>query len=119
MLFGFNKYVIYAIAAAIFLAVATTYVLMWKHSIRQQALLEFNNKQLEQIIKDQQEFMAKMKELSKNQEIVLEDLKKKNEELSTKLSDIDNYLNTEETKPENNGQSSTVLKNTFKGLGAK
>lgn len=119
MFFGLNKYVIYAIGAAILLAVITTYVLMWKHSIRQQALLEFNNKQLEQVIKDQQTFMNQMKELSVKQESILSDLKKKNEELSGKLSEIDTYLTTEETKPENNTQSSEVLKNTIKGLERK
>lgn len=118
MIFGFNKYIVYAIIAAIAIAILTTYVIMWKASIRQQALLEFNNKQLEQIIKDQQTFLKQMNEVNEKQKQILQDLTKKNDELNSKLTDIESYLNSEESTKDNR-ESSNVLKETFRQLGKR
>ena len=118
MTFNFNKYIVYAIIAAIAIAILTTYVLMWKASIHQQALLEFNNKQLEQIIKDQQTFLKQMNEVNEKQKQILQDLTKKNDELNSKLTDIENYLNSEESTKDNR-ESSNILKETFRQLGKR
>ena len=117
-MFGFNKYAVYAVIALIVVAVATTYILMWKHSIRQQALLEFNNKQLEQVIKDQQKFMSDMKTINDNQRTIIDSMNKQNEEFSNQLKDLEGYLGSDVGNKDSE-PSSEVLKKTIKQLGGK
>lgn len=115
---GFNKYVVYGVIAAIAIAILSTYVIMWKANIRKQALLEFNNKQLEQTIKDQQKFIADMKAISDKQKLALDTIQKENEALQTKLQDVENYLNSPETQAADRA-ASEILKRTMKELSGK
>jgi Tfp pilus assembly protein PilN len=117
-MFGLSKYTVYAIIAGIAITILSTYVLMWKHNIRQQALLEFNNKQLEQVIKDQQKFMIDMNKISEDQKIIVNDLNKKNDQLSDQLRDLNVYLTSDQANKDSQ-DSSKVLKNTIKILGGK
>lgn len=115
MLFGFNKYVVYVIVAVTVLAVASTAILMWKASIRREALLEFNNKQLEQTVKEQQKFLEDMKAVNANQKKIIDDMTTKNEELSKQLKSIEDFLDSDEAK-KNDRESSDLLKRTIKEL---
>ena len=118
MLFGLNKYIVYAIIAGIAITILSTYVLMWKHNVRQQALLEFNNKQLEQVLKDQQKFIIDMNKISEDQKTIVNDLTKKNDQLADQLRDLNEYLTSDQANTDSQA-SSKVLKNTIKTLGGK
>jgi len=114
-MFGFNKYIVYAILAAIAIAILSTYVIMWKSSIRKQALLEFNNKQLEQTIRDQETFITNMKTVNDSQRAIIDDTQKKNEELSKQLTDVEEFLNSEESR-KNDRPASSIIKETIRKL---
>lgn len=114
-MFGFNKYIVYAIIIAIAIAVLSTYVIMWKSSIRTQALLEFNNKQLEQTIRDQETFITNMKSVNDSQRAIIDDTQKKNEELSKQLTDVEEFLNSEESR-KNDRPASPIIKETIRRL---
>lgn len=115
MLFGYNKFIVYGVLALLATAIFTTYVLMWKHSIRQQALLEFNNKQLEQVIAEQKKFVETMSQVSELQRKTIEEISTKNKELLDKLVELDTFLDSEEAQ-NNNRASSEILKRTIQEL---
>jgi len=112
-----NKYVVYGVLALIAIAVATTYIVMWKASIKQEALLQFNNTQLEQVVQEQKKLNTNLKALSESSKVILDTMNQKNDELSTKLGGLEDYLKEEETKP--SASSSEVLKRTIRELGGK
>jgi septal ring factor EnvC (AmiA/AmiB activator) len=100
----------------LFLLVVLVGVLIyWKHDVEQKALLEYNQRQLEQAVKDKEEFQQKMTEIQDKQRTVEEDLAKQNNEVSQKLNNLDSYLSSSETTKQNK-QSSNILKNTIIGL---
>lgn len=88
----------------------------WKRQIEQQALLEYNQQQLEQIIKDQELFYQKMAVIEQKQQEILNDLDKKNREIAIKLKDLEKYLNSPEVKKLNR-PASEIIKNTIRKLG--
>jgi uncharacterized protein YoxC len=109
-LFG-NKYAMYAMAA---LALVGIYFI-WKHNVEQAALMEYNQKQLEQVIHDQQVFQQKMDEVQNNQKAIVEDLAKKNDELNQKLSSLNTFLDSTEARKEDK-PASNLLRATVKQL---
>ena len=113
----FVKYKIYAAIAVIILSVGSTYVVMWRHNIRQQALFEFNQKQLEQTIKDQQKYVADLKSVTEIQKNTIEEVTKKNDQLKNQLNDLEAYLSSDQANKDSK-QASDILKRTFKDLGA-
>jgi Tfp pilus assembly protein PilN len=106
-----NKYAMYAMAA---LALVGIYF-AWKNNVEQAALMEYNQKQMEQVIHDQQLFQQKMDEVQNNQKAIVEDLAKKNDELTQKLTDLNTFLDSTEAKKEDK-PSSTLLRSTIKQL---
>ena len=116
-MFGLNKFTIYGIIIAVSISIFTTFVLMWKQSIRQQALLEANNRQLTQIVKDQEQFIKKMNEIYQIQKDSIESINKKNEELRNQLSSLEVYLSSDTIQ--GNRASSEVLRETIKQLSGK
>lgn len=113
-----NKYIVYAGLALIAIAVGFTYFKIWEANLKQQALLEFNNTQLEQVVAEQKKFNENLKALSAAQKVVLETMNKNNEELANRLQPLEEYLNSDEAVKESKG-SSEVLKKTIRGLGGK
>jgi hypothetical protein len=116
-MFGINKFTIYGIIGAVSISIFTTFVIMWKHSIRQQALLEANNIQLTQLVKDQEQFIKKMNEIYQIQKDSIESINKKNEELRNQLSGLEIYLNSDNVQ--GNRASSEVLRETIKQLSGR
>ena len=88
---------------------------LWEHNIRQQALLEFNQKQLEQVIKDQQKFNDILTNLNTKQQDVLDKLEKQNADTEKNMGKIDEYLNSDLVKKLDR-PSSEILKNVIKQL---
>jgi uncharacterized coiled-coil protein SlyX len=113
--FGLNKYVIYAVGAVVAALIILGYVAMWKASIKREALLQFNNEQLEQTLKEQSQTMENLKAVNTNQKLIIEQMNSKNEELSDKLKSVEDYLDSEETR-KNNRPASVILKHTVKEL---
>lgn len=114
----FNKYMIYAIVIVGLIGSAVAGVAVWDHNIRQEALLEFNKKQLEQVVKDQQLFIQKMDDISLLSKQTLTTLQQKNQALDQQLSHLDEYLNSKEAI-QNDRSLSPLLKNTFDQLGGQ
>lgn len=85
-------------------------------SIRREALAVYNRTQLEQLLKDQRDFISKMNELSELQKRTIADLQKQNDMLNTKLGVVDTYLSSQEARNADK-PSSEVLKNTIRQLG--
>lgn len=114
-MFGLNKYAIYAIIAIVIVGIVTSFIYGWQQSIRNTALLEFNNKQLQQLAKDNELFLSRLKNIEGLQEQTIETMKQKNEELNLRLGSLEQYLDTDQAQKDSR-ESSEVLKNTIKGL---
>jgi uncharacterized coiled-coil protein SlyX len=115
-MFGFaNKYIVYGVIALIASAIIATYIYSWKASIRREALLEFNNNQLEQTIREQEKTIANMKAITDSQRVIIDSMQKKNEEVSKQLAEIEEYLNSEEVK-KTDRPTSSVIKETIRRL---
>lgn len=85
------------------------------HNVRQQALAEFNKKQLEQVIADQKKYMDQLKEINENQKQIAKSLREKNDDLNAKMDEIQKDLQIKAAGA--NNQSSEYLKETVKQLG--
>ena len=87
----------------------------WRKGIEREALLEYNQKQLEQFTKDQEDFRKKMENIKKEQD----ELRKKNEEdkkkFDVKIDKARDYVNSEEAK-KSDRPSSIILRETIKKL---
>jgi hypothetical protein len=92
----------------------------WKKNIEHQALLDFNQKQIEQSARDQEEYNRRQRELTAAQEEITRDLKRKTEDLDRQMRNIDGVLNSAEAKKSDRA-SSAVLQQTVEQLarGAK
>ena len=114
-MFGLNKYVIYGIAAFIIIGAFTTFVMMWKHEIETAAKLEFNNRQLQITLEEQTKHIEEMNQLAVDKDIIIKKMSDDNNILSTRVVNIQNYLNSEEAK-KNDRKASIILKNTVRKL---
>jgi hypothetical protein len=86
--------------------------------VKSNALAEYNKTQLEQNIKDQQEFISKQKEIADTQARITQQLAIVNEKLSEKVGAVKTYLSSDQAQKENKG-SSPVIKNTIELLAKK
>lgn len=89
----------------------------WKHTVKTEALLEWNKAQQEQVAKEQQKLIHDLTEIDKTQKQILGDLKDRNFYLEKKFEDLETYLNRPDTVKTYKGKgSSDVLRRTFKEL---
>jgi Flp pilus assembly protein TadB len=106
---------IYAIIAVVVFGALTGTYYSWRKSIERQALLEFNQKQLEQTMADQAEFRRKMQEIAEKQEEIL----KKNDEdrraFEEKIKGAQTFIESEEAR-KSDRPASDLLKETIKRL---
>lgn len=106
---------IYAIAAFVVFGALTATYYNWRKGIERQALLEFNQKQLEQTMADQAEFRRRMQEIAEKQEEII----KKNDEdrkaFEEKIKDAQTYIESDEAKKADR-PASNLLKETVKRL---
>jgi uncharacterized membrane protein len=89
--------------------------IFWKRDIERQALLEFNQKQMEQNLKDQQLFLEKQELISKAQQEATQDLIEQNQKISRNLGSVSTYLNSSDAKSVDR-QASDILKKTIEQL---
>ena len=114
-MFGFGRIGIYIFIAMAFIGSITAAYYGWKRSVEQQALMEFNQKQMEQTLRDQQEFLAKQQSIARQQAESAAALEEQNRKLSQKISSVNSYLTSAAAKSSDR-PSSEVLKQTVKQL---
>lgn len=114
-MFNINKYILYGILTFIAITVLTSAILLWRKDIRDSALQDFNNKQLQVILEEQKKFTEILNALKKIQEQAIKDLEAKNIDLSNKLKEVEAYLDSADAKKDDRA-SSMVLKRTIENL---
>jgi hypothetical protein len=115
MSFILSRIQLYIVGAILSIVVIAGIYFHWKSTIEQEALRKFNQKQLEQTIADQQEFRRQMQIILKNQEEIIKKNEEDKKEFETKMNSIRDYLESEEVKKLDRPASS-VLKETIKRL---
>ena len=70
----------------------------WRSGIEREALLEYNQKQLEQAIHDQREFKAKMQKIEEDQAAIIKRTEDEKKIFETKINQANDYLNTERSE---------------------
>jgi Flp pilus assembly protein TadB len=107
-------YIYAVIAVVVFGALTGTYY-SWRKSIERQALLEFNQKQLEQTIADQAEFRRKMQEIAEKQEEILKKNDEERRAFEDKIKGAQTFIESEEAR-KSDRPASDLLKETIKRL---
>lgn len=115
-MFGLERIGIYAIGALLATGVIFGIYYTWKSNIEHTALLEYNQKQLEQAIKDQQELQRKVQLLEGIQAAIIKQTEDDRKAYEEKMKSIDDYLVSLEVR-KSDRPASDVLKNTIKQLG--
>ena len=110
-----GKLVAWITSFVLAITILLTLLAIHDHNIKLQALAKFNEKQLEQITKDQQKYIEDTEQLKLNSVIQENLLRKQSENLDNKLSNVDNYLLHLPVNNQKNS-SSQVLKKVFKIL---
>jgi len=87
----------------------------WKHNVEQQALMEYNQRQLEQVIQDQQRFQQKMQEVENKQKTIENDLAVQNDQVNKTLSTVTEYLDSKAAKKQDK-PASDIFKKTITEL---
>lgn len=115
-MFGLDKIVVYVFIALFSVGAITATYFVWKHNVRQQALVEFNMQQMEQTVKDQAEFMRQQQEIASQQAAAARDLVNQNDALSRRMGSIDRFLTSSQAQDR---PASNVLKETIERLRAE
>jgi hypothetical protein len=106
---------IYAIIAVVVFGALTGTYYSWRKSIERQALLEFNQKQLEQTMADQAEFRRKMQEIADKQEEIIRKTAEDRRAFEEKINAAQSYIESDEAK-KSDRPASDLLKETIKRL---
>lgn len=116
-MFGLNKIALYLIIATFLSGALGTAYYVWKKNIEHAALLEFNQKQMQQTLKDQQKFIEQQQQISDQARSAVQEMKNNNVTLRNKIMGINNYLDNS-SKSGGDKPSSEVLKETVRRLKA-
>ena len=100
------------IAVAVLL---TGFYFYWKHNVEQQALMEYNQKQLEQSIEDQNKIKETLVAIETNQQQIIKQSEQDKVAYEQKLGTVTDYLDSSATK-KSDKPSSDILKQTVKQL---
>ena len=89
----------------------------WKHSLKVEALAEWNNQQLQIVAQEQKELIENMTNVSKLQKDVLLELNKRNEDIEKRFADLEIELNSKHVQEKyKNTKSSDILRKTMKEI---
>lgn len=107
-----------AIAGVILSLAVGAYVFYLKYKNLQQAneLLRYNQVQLEQNLKDKEQFLRNLEEIAKKKDAIIVDLKKANEEREDRVKTVIEVIE-KHTDKERNKPASKLLKDTIRELG--
>jgi hypothetical protein len=116
-LFGLDKLATQIIGGVIIVVLLIGGYFYWKHTIKAEALAEWNKAQVEQVQREQAKLIENLTIINKNQQDILKEIGIQRQALEKKFGDVDNYLEKDSTTKEYKGKSSSdVLKRTFKEL---
>lgn len=87
----------------------------WRKGIEREALLEYNQKQIEQYQKDQEEFKAKMKKIEDDQIALIAKNNEDKKIFESKMNATSEFLNSNDAKKLDR-PSSEILKKTIDKL---
>lgn len=87
----------------------------WENKIRQEALAAYNQKQLEQIIQDQQLYITQTKQLQDQLDQINSALNSQTQQLNDKVDGINQYLASPEAA-KTDRPSSEIIKETVRRL---
>lgn len=110
-LLGINKIAAYAIGGALLIGVVGTTYYVWKRGVESAALMEYNQRQLEQNARDQSEFMRRQEELAEQQRAAARELAEQNRRLQSRVNSINQMLNQAEDSP-----APDVIRRTIESL---
>lgn len=111
----FGRLQIIIVGSILLIGILSGIYYSWRSSVVREALLEYNQKQLEQTIKDQEEFRAKMQAIEKSQEQILAENDKSKKVFDDQIKTADEYLESAAVKKADK-PSSDILKETIKKL---
>jgi hypothetical protein len=114
-LLGGSKIMMYMIVGLMIFGSVTTTYYVWKRSIKREALMEYNQRQLEQTIKDKEDLLKAQEDLNKSREQALKDLEVENQKLNDQLGTISDYLDSADAK-KSDRPSSLVIRKTIEQL---
>ena len=116
-MFGFSttKITIYLIVIFSIITLVTATYFSWKHKIEAEALVKYNNIQIEQNIKDNKKYLDLQLNIDKSQSSALKDVTDQNKVLDDKIDQIDKSLDKPlaNTKPK---IASKVIRDTLEQL---
>ena len=111
----FGSLQLYIVAGVFLFGILTAGYYSWRNGIERQALLEYNQHQLEQSIKDQEVMRQQLSDIDAKQKEVQTANELEKKALKEKLEAINLDLNSKETA-ENEKPASDVLKKTVNKL---
>jgi uncharacterized protein YejL (UPF0352 family) len=109
------RWLMYAISALVGATMLGGAYWVWKNKIENNAQLKYNNEQLEQVIKEQTEYIEKSKAVAELQAEVIRNNIKEREALNRELEQIQEYINSPEAATSDR-PSSEVIKETIRQL---
>lgn len=113
--FGLDKLALYIfIGIALAGAAGTTYF-VWKRNIEHQALVEFNQRQMEQAEKDRQDFEHRQAIIATQQAAIAAQLESQNQALSRRIGTVNQFLASPVAQASDR-PASDVLKRTLDQL---
>lgn len=115
--FGLDTLIGKAIGVALTLLIVTGAYFYWKHSVKVEALAEWNKRQLEIVAAEQRELIKDMTLVTKLQKDVLLELNKRNEDIEKRFADLETELNSNHVQEKyKNTRSSDILRKTMKEI---
>lgn len=111
----FGRIQIIIIGGILLLSAMSGVYYTWRKGIQREALLEYNQKQLEQHQKDQEDFRQKIAVISRQQEEIMSKNSEDKKIFNNKIRAAEDYLNSSETRI-NDRPASETLKETVRKL---
>lgn len=112
-----NKVIVYIIGIIFAFISSLGIYYVWKRDIETRALLEYNQRQLEETVRIQQEYIKKQAELEEIQRSLSRRLAEENRTLQNRIRTIQNNLNSPQAAASDR-PASDVLKRTVEQLGS-
>lgn len=110
-----GKYVAIGLGILILCVIAYGGLLIHDNGVKNAALLQYNNNQLEQVLKEQKQFNAKMTAITESQKKLIEELNTRNKELKDQYTTLGSYLKSDKVKSLD-GPADEIAKETIRRL---
>lgn len=90
-----GKVTLYIVAGVVVMGSLTGIYYQWRKGIEREALLEFNQKQIEQNLKDQEALKKRLEDIKKTQEDMVRKNAEDKKKFNTKISGINDIINSD------------------------